>query len=85
MLQKNIDILRGEFIGRRVSVHDKMIEGKIIDETKDSFLIMTGTGRKRVRKADSLFKMDICGNFVEIDGKIIAMRPEDRVKIRVWK
>ena len=51
-MQENIDILRGEFIGRQVSIPGIKLEGRIIDETKNSFLVMTKNARKRILKAN---------------------------------
>ena len=85
-MQKNVDILRGEFIGKQVRVQSKGVEGKIIDETKNSFLIKTKTDvTKRLLKANSIFQLKIDKNFVPIEGNLVLMRPEDRIKIRKWK
>ena len=84
-MQKNIGILRGEFIGKRISIPGKKVEGKIIDETKNSFLVKTNNTRKRILKANSLFQIKTNNSFVEVDGNIIAMKPEDRIKIKEWK
>lgn len=78
----NIDILRGEFIGKQVSIPGKKVEGKIIDETKNSFLVKTNNARKRILKANSIFQIKINNSFVEVDGNAIAMKPEDRIRIK---
>ena len=82
MMKGNINILRGEFIGKQVSVPSKKVEGKIIDETKNSFLVKTNNARKRILKANSLFQIKINDYFVEVDGNTISMKPEDRIKIK---
>jgi len=82
MILKNIDILRMEFIGKQVNIPSRKIVGKIIDETKNSFLIKTEHSRKRVPKINSLFQININNGLVEVDGNLIAMRPEDRIKIK---
>ena len=82
-MQENIDILRGEFIGKQVSIPGRKVEGKIIDETKNSFLVKTKNARKRVLKANSLFQVEINGNFAVVDGNAISMKPEDRIKIKI--
>ena len=84
-MQENIDILRGEFIGKQVSIPGRKVEGKIIDETKNSFLVKTSNARKRILKANSLFHIKAGNSFVEVDGNAIAMKPEDRIKIKEWK
>ena len=81
-MQENIDILRGEFIGKQVSIPGIKLEGRIIDETKNSFLVMTKNARKRILKANSLFQIKMDEGFVEVDGNAISMKPEDRIKIK---
>lgn len=82
MIQENIGILRGEFIGKQVSIPGRRVEGKIIDETKNSFLVKTNNARKRILKANSVFQIKINNGLVEVDGNIIAMKPEDRIRIK---
>ncbi len=81
-MQENVGILRGEFIGKQVRIPGAKIEGKIIDETKNSFLVKTKNARKRVLKANSLFRVEINGNFAVVEGNAISMKPEDRIKIK---
>tara|TARA_Y100000031_G_C8237437_1_gene394021 strand:- start:821 stop:1072 length:252 start_codon:yes stop_codon:yes gene_type:complete len=76
------NILHQEFIGLHVKEEGKKVEGKIIDETKNSFLVKTKDGRKRLLKANSLFKMKSNNKIVEVPGNLILMRPEDRIKIK---
>ena len=60
-MKDNIDLLRGEFIGKEVKVHNKKIEGRIIDETKNSFLINTkNDGRKRLLKMLRQLDLSLC-------------------------
>ena len=80
-MQENIDILRGEFIGKQVSIPGRKVEGKIIDETKNSFLVKTSNARKRILKANSRFHIKADNSFVEVDGNAISLKPEDRIKI----
>ncbi|MBI2135074.1 ribonuclease P protein subunit [Candidatus Woesearchaeota archaeon] len=82
MAREDIEILRGEFIGKQIIIPSMKIEGKIIDETKNSFLVMTKNARKRVLKGNSLFQVKTANGFVEVDGKAISMKPEDRIKIK---
>jgi RNase P/RNase MRP subunit p29 len=72
------DVLQSEFIGRHIRVKSKKIEGMVIDETKNSFLVKTKTGNKRVLKNNSIFTFDD----IDVNGKLILMRPEDRIKIK---
>ena len=76
------DIMRHEFIGKRIKVGSRKVEGKVIDETKNSFLVQTEKGRKRLLKNNLKFEIKMDGKNLEIDGNKILMRPEDRIKIR---
>jgi len=72
-----------EFIGREISVFQgknralKGIKGKIIDETKNAFKIITVAGdEKTVLKKGTLFMI----NNQKISGEDIIRRPEERIK-----
>ena len=79
----NVDILKGEFIGKEVKIPNKRLEGKIIDETKNSFLIkMKNNKRKRLMKLNLVFQLKTDKSFVSIEGNSILMKPDDRVKIK---
>jgi len=80
--------MRQELIGLEVEVArctDPTMEGlkgKIVDETKNTFVILLKDKQKRVRvpKISSLFRFLIEGKEYTIDGKEIMFRPEDRIK-----
>ena len=66
------------------------IRGKVIDETKKTFLIETicedGIEEKRIPKDLSIFHFKLPnGNWIEIHGKILVSRPEDRIKKKFKK
>ncbi len=44
------DLLRGELIGLNIRVINRNIKGRIIDETKNRFIIESNGKRKRVLK-----------------------------------
>jgi ribonuclease P protein subunit POP4 len=80
-------ILWREFIGLEVEVIKSThlgyvgIKGKIIDETKNTFVILQGKKRKRIPKAVCVFLLLLPnGRKVEVNGKLIAYRPEERIK-----
>jgi len=78
-----VDILQGEFIGKNITVKGKKITGKIIDETKNSFLIKTENNlKKRLLKQNCIFELKLGSGNVNIEGNSILMRPEDRIKIK---
>jgi ribonuclease P protein subunit POP4 len=87
------NIMRHELVGMPVkitkSTHQDFIglEGKVIDETKNTIIIEDNEGgEKQVPKKDVTFHFTIPdGKIVEIEGKIIVSRPEDRIKKRFKK
>ncbi len=56
------------------------IEGKIIDETKNTFTIETKSSEKKLLKNQITFKTTIKGKTVIIEGGCLTKRPEDRIK-----
>jgi len=84
------DIIRYEFIGTEAEVSKSRdpgyvgISGKVIDETRNTFAIMHEGKRKIVPKDSAVFHFKFSdGTIVEIDGKILVGRPEDRIKRRI--
>lgn len=88
------DIIRDEFIGTETRVAESChagyvgISGKVVDETKNTFTIMQEGKPKSVIKETSVFRFKFSdGAIVEIDGKLLVGRPEDRLKKsikRLW-
>ncbi len=76
-------IVKYEFIGNEIKVTNSKnksligLKGKIIDETKNMFVLDNG---KKIIKSECTFKMKIKGKNVEINGKVLVAKPEDRVK-----
>ncbi|MEM2419542.1 MAG: ribonuclease P protein component 1 [Candidatus Bathyarchaeia archaeon] len=84
------DIIRYEFIGTEAKVAKSTnpscvgIRGKVVDETKNTFTILHNGERKMIIKDTSVFHFKFSdGTVVEIDGKLLVGRPEDRLKKRV--
>jgi ribonuclease P protein subunit POP4 len=83
-------LVQQEFIGLKAKVVkssnlDMMgITGKVVDETRNTFTISNNDGEKKVIIKDTaVFEFVIAdGTIVEIDGKVIMGRPEDRIKKR---
>jgi len=71
-----------EFIGRRVTVAEHSdpslcgLAGTVVDETRETLLLESGGGRKRVAKRGGNFDFD--GETVA--GDRIAFRPQDRTR-----
>ena len=84
MDEKNL--AKDEFIGLHVKILDctdpgwKGQNGLIVDETKNTFLIKTNHGNKKIAKKTAIFEFESDDKKIIIDGKKIAYRPEDRIK-----
>ena len=73
------DVARSELIGLFVRV-DTGLEGRVVDETKNTFLVETPSGVKRVPKPGRRFLFRVGTGAIEIHGDDIAFQPEDRTK-----
>ena len=88
------DIIRGEFIGTESRIAGSQhpnyvgITGRIINETKNTFTIFRAGKAKNIVKDSAVFHFKFPdGTVVEIDGKLLVGRPEDRLKKsvkRLW-
>jgi RNase P/RNase MRP subunit p29 len=73
-----------EFIGKNIKItktKNKTLqntEGKIIDETKNTFTIKTQNKSITIMKDNNEFEI----NNQKIEGRKITKRPEDRIKIK---
>ena len=83
-------ILQQELIGLNAKVVRSShpgymgIEGRVVDETRNTILILHKNKKKIIIKNTSVFDFTMQdGTIVEIDGKAIIGRPEDRIKKRV--
>ena len=86
------NLVHHEFIGLNVSVSSLKnkslnLKGTIIDETKNTIKIEGFDMIERIiPKKDSLFLFEIPnGDKIEVDGNILSIRPEDRIKKRFKK
>ena len=88
------DIIRYEFIGAEGKVarspHECYVGlgGKVISETKNTFTFLREGKSKSVIKESAVFNFKFDdGTVVEIDGKLLVGRSEDRLKKtikRLW-
>lgn len=80
------NILRHELIGLDCTVVSSSnksqvgISGKIVDETMKTLVIESAGKEKRVQKEGCVFRVSLGPQAVDIEGKYIASRPEDRIK-----
>lgn len=86
------NVFRHEFIGLTVEIVESNhkgfvgIQGKIIDETRNTIWIDTGDTEKVIPKDEVTFLFTLPqGEKVLIDGKFIVARPEDRIKKKFKK
>ena len=84
------ELIKGELIGKKIIVLDsknsKKLEGMIIDETKNLFVIEDDGERKKIIKGANVFgfyESQSNTNFVKVKGSLLIGRPEDRIKSKV--
>jgi ribonuclease P protein subunit POP4 len=79
-------IVKDELIGRYVTIKECTdptwinMSGRIIDETRNTFLIKIGNENKRIAKNIAKFEFEYKRKKTTVDGKRLLFRPEDRVK-----
>ncbi len=88
------NIICEEFIGTTGSIANSPhsdylpIHGNVIGETQNTFTLLHNGVAKRVVKNQAVFQFQFSdGTTVEIDGKLLVGKPEDRVKKtikRLW-
>ena len=84
------NILAHELIGLDVCVTEssdssrKGTRGVVVDETKNTLRIETKKGEKVVPKKECVFGFALPGGEIEVDGKKLCFRPEDRTK-EYWR
>ncbi|MGL6298767.1 MAG: ribonuclease P protein component 1 [Methanobacteriaceae archaeon] len=86
------NIFRHELIGLYVKVIESSnksligVKGKVIDETKKTIKIVNGNKEKIIPKDVSTFLFQLNdGSLIEIRGKILLSRNEDRIKKKFKK
>ena len=89
MMMVTPSVVQHEFIGLMAKVVKSLnpnlvgISGKVVDETRNTFTILQNDERKVVVKDTSVFDFVLPdGTVVEIDGKVVIGRPEERLKKR---
>jgi small subunit ribosomal protein S17 len=89
MMKITPSIVQHEFIGLETKVVRSSnpdvvgISGRVVDETRNTFTILYNGKRRVVIKDTAVFDFVMPdGTVVEIDGKIVIGRPEDRIKKR---
>jgi len=89
-------LARHELIGLEVLVEDSLdpgligLSGQIVDETRDTFLLETERGIKRIAKANTSLIFTLPeGQRVKVAGSVLISQPENRITKRMqrtrWK
>ena len=82
------NILLHEIIGLEAKIVESSnsqiigLNGTVVYETKSMFTINTKEGFKKIPKNWNKWKFTLNDNFVEIDGKSLTKRPQDRLRIK---
>ncbi|WP_332450325.1 ribonuclease P protein component 1 [Methanoculleus sp.] len=84
------NVLRHELIGLDVLVARASnpghagVSGRIIDETRNTLVILTGRGETRIPKRCSIFRIRLPdGTTVDLDGSSLEVQPERRINMRI--
>jgi ribonuclease P protein subunit POP4 len=84
------EVVQHGFIGLKARVAKSSnpsclgVTGTIIDETRNTFVMMCRSGRKTVAKSHSVFRFSLPDTtVVEVEGTALLGRPEERLKRRV--
>ncbi len=56
--------------------------GRVVDETKFMFTLDTDKGIKKIPKKSNQWRFSWSGDKVEIDGNLLAKRPQDRLGVK---
>ncbi len=90
------NLVRHELIGLPVEVVEGTnpfqvgISGRVVDETRNTFLIETRSGDKRVPKSCNCFLFTLSqGLKVKAEGSVLVSQPENRINKKIrrsrWK
>ena len=82
------NLIRHELIGLRVEIKESSdptivgLKGRVVDETYNTFKIECEDGKERtvIKKTCVFIFILPTGERVEVDGKLLVARPEDRIK-----
>lgn len=86
------NLARHELIGLYVTVDDSAnpcltgLSGKVVDETRNTFLLETERGIKRIPKSNTSLIFTLPdGRWVRAAGSILISQPENRINKRMHK
>lgn len=85
-MKKLKDVVRHELIGKKIEITDAEnktligLKGEIIDETRNMLTIETKNDVKKLIKSQIKMKIKYEGKTLEVNGKLLVGRPEERIK-----
>ena len=96
MIQTPENLARHELIGLEVIVAGSTnknlagLSGRIVDETRNTFLVETERGLKRIPKSNTSLDFTLQnGQIVRVSGSILISQPENRINKKIknlrWK
>ncbi|MDY6789334.1 MAG: ribonuclease P protein component 1 [Candidatus Nanohaloarchaea archaeon] len=79
---------RHELIGLEVEVMESTgshtgIQGKVVDETRNTLVVETPEGEKTVPKKENSFRFIVDDLKVGVNGRLLEERPEERIGKRL--
>lgn len=84
------NLIRHELIGLEVKIKNstdptlKGVKGKVVDETYNMLVIETSKKEIKVPKKNCVFVFTLPSKLkVQVDGKLLVGRPEDRIKKKI--
>jgi len=81
------NLVRHELIGLKVKVESGNMEGRVVDESRNTLTLEVKGKDKKIPKENSVFLFTLPSNDkVRISGEILVGRPEDRIKkkLKQW-
>jgi len=56
------------------------LKGKVVDETRNLIVLATDKGERKILKKEITLKIKIEKEEVQVDGKVLVGKPEERIK-----
>ena len=86
---KPSNVTRHELIGLKCEARPKTgnvkIDGRVIDETRNTFVMLTEKGRRTLIKDKYNFVFRLPEKYVRVSGAALIGRPKDRIKKKIDK
>ncbi|MFQ5887957.1 MAG: ribonuclease P protein component 1, partial [Candidatus Hydrothermarchaeales archaeon] len=82
------NLVRHELIGLETEVVDSTnhflvgLKGTVVDETRNIIVLDDGKKERKIPKSEAKFLFKLPTALVEVQGRLLVGRPEDRIKKR---